>query len=146
MNDLTILKKLLNKRSEDEVVEEAVNFFVDHGIPTHIRDVYRKFLEISEGNRQSPGTPTGTMPVGVYRVVPEAKAMRFGETKTRGRIMLELMRREQFTRADFRAVVASVMGWDEQSKKFAIRTKFRSLDEAERAWWGTLKSRDKLIR
>ena len=59
--------------------------------------------------------------------------------------MLDLMQRAGFSRNEFRSVVAAAMKWSAASSAFGIKTKFRDLNEAERAWWNTLKGRDKLI-
>ena len=146
MNDISLLKKLLNKSSEDEIVEDAVTYYVDHGLPPQVRDVYRKFLDVAASNQPALETSNNGHGGDVqFVVVREARDMRFNPTKTRGRIMQDLMNHEKFTRAYFRGLVAAVMGWSSAAKKFSISTKFRSLDEAERAWWNTLKGRDKLI-
>jgi hypothetical protein len=143
-HDLELLEKLLCKRSE-QIIQDALDCYVLHVLSHEQRDVYSRFLEMSNGVG-APQAGHSTAGVARFSVAPKAKDVRFSPHKTRGSIMLSLMSKGAFTRADFRSAVTSAMKWNSDSKKFAIPTRFPDLDQAERAWWGTLKGRDKLIR
>lgn len=142
-HDVGTLEKLLNTPHE-KILEEALDCYVERGLPKDVKEVYLRFLEIANAHGAN-NNPTQNGSDERYKSAKSAAATRFNSAKTRGRIMLDLMSRTDFSRDEFRKVVAQAMKWDQASGAFGIQTKFRTLDEAERAWWHTLKGRDKLI-
>jgi hypothetical protein len=61
---------------------------------------------------------------------------------SRGRILAELRKQIPFTRKTFEQAVALASGWNPITRSFNTPTKFKTLKEAERAWWNMLKNRD----
>lgn len=139
-HDLTLLAKLLN-RTQDEILSDSLTCYVKHVLKPELRTVYTNFIEAIAltAPEEEQSLPKR------YRLSPKVAGMSFNPDKTRGGIISALSKRINFTREEFRQVVSEVMSWKPATRSFGIKTKFPSLDDADRAWFGTLKSRDRLI-
>ncbi len=141
-HDIALLAKLLNKVPE-EILQQSLSCYVNHVLSRELRVTYMNFIEAVA--LTAPDAGDDTTAAKRYRIAPKSAGMSFNPKKTRGGIVVALKGREDFTREDFRQVVAEVMSWNAKTSTFGISTKFRTLDDADRAWWGTLKGRDKLV-
>lgn len=141
-HDIALLAKLLNKTPE-EILQQALSCYANHVLSRELRATYMNFIEAVA--QSAPPDAGEKAAAKRYRIAPKSVGMSFNPDKTRGRIVAALKGRHEFTREDFRQVVAEVMSWKSATLTFGINTKFSSLDDADRAWWGTLKSRDKLV-
>jgi hypothetical protein len=140
-HDIGLIAKLLNKSPED-ILQSSLACYVEHSLASDLRRTYLDF--INAVSRTSPAHVEHEV-AKRYRVAPKVQGMNFNPNKTRGRLVAALKQRHDFVREDFRQVVAEVMSWKPATATFGISTKFATLDDADRAWWGTLKGRDKLI-
>jgi hypothetical protein len=138
--DVSVLAKLLNQ-TPDEILGAALSSYVDHVLDPKLRTIYNNFMEAA--SRATPNETKAVKPR--FRISSKGSAMTFLPGKTKGRIMSELKNRIEFTREEFREAVARAMSWQPATGAFKISTKFHDLDAADRAWWGTLKGKDKII-
>jgi hypothetical protein len=142
-HDVTLLARLLGK-TQEEVIDEALDCYVKHAVPPAIRSPYNNVMDVLA--QTAPNHNGNGSAAERYRLSEKATGLTFNPDKTRGRIMSRLRELPHFGREEFRQVVATAMAWNPTTSKFGISTKFQTLDEADRAWWGTFKGRDKFIQ
>ena len=135
-----LLSQLLHKPVA-EVQMDALRLLVENLEPPK-RNAFCVFVKEADQNGSDPQAITGAGPG--FRIIDKLNKVNPNLNTTKGRIV-NLLRNRRFSRTEFTAAVEKAMEWDEVSRLFGVKTKFSDLSAAEKAWWGTLKGKERLI-
>jgi hypothetical protein len=137
--DLQLLCLLL-RRTGDDIQRAALVVFIDSLEPV-VRDAFVACKAVSGGGAAAQAQHSEPRYTLTKKAVDKARSLQ----TSKGRIVSELKKQLPFVRKAFTDSVALALGWDAPTRSFSLPTKFKTLTEADRAWWNMLKNRDRMI-